>query len=154
MKFTAKDFPGVDIKNGKQLENLIMESDAVKAAQAQATAKAQADFEAERAEIDIIESLKEREEIYNQLKRVYRTPKLRNAEKAKLREENINRLNDRIREIEKEIGFKRGYKGSNPYQLELNRIVTQVDIENFRIKPEFDIKANDGYSATYMVWQS
>ena len=145
MKFTAKDFPGIDIKNGKQLENLIMESDAVKAAQAQAAAKAKADFEAERAEINIIESLKEREEIYNELKRVYRTPKLRNAEKAKLREENINRLNDRIREIEKEIGYKRGYKGSNPYQLELNRQIVMIDIENSRIKPEFDIKTNDGY---------
>ena len=152
MKFTDKDFPGVDIKNGKQLENLIMESDAVKAAQAQAAAKAKADFEAERAEIDIIESLKEREEIYNELKRVYRTPKLRNAEKAKLREENINRLNDRIREIEKEIGYKRGYKGSNPYQLELNRQIVMIDIENSRIKPEFDIKTNDGYLTSYMVW--
>jgi len=145
MKFTAKDFPGVDIKNGKQLENLIMESDGVKAAQAQAAAKAKADFEAERAEINIIESLKEREEIYNELKRVYRTPKLRNAEKAKLREENINRLNERIREIEKEIGYKRGYKGSNPYQLKLNRQIVMIDIENSRIKPEFDIKTNDGY---------
>ena len=145
MKFTAKDFPGIDIKNGKQLENLIMESDGVKAAQEIAIAKAKADFEAERAEIDIIASLKEREEIYNELKRVYRTPKLRNAEKAKLREENINRLNDRIREIEKEIGYKRGYKGSNPYQLELNRQIVMIDIENSRIKPEFDIKTNDGY---------
>ena len=153
MKFTKKDFPEVDNPNGKQLEKLIMESDAVKAAQDQAAAKAKADFEAERAEIDIIESLKEREEIYNQLKRVYRTPKLRNAEKAKLREENINRLNDRIREIEKEIGYKRGYKGSNPYQLELNRQIVMIDIENSRIKPEFDIKTNDGYSTTYMVWQ-
>ena len=145
MKFTKKDFPEVNNPNGKQLEKLIMESDAVKAAQEIAIAKAKADFEAERAEIDIIESLKEREEIYNELKRVYRTPKLRNAEKAKLREENINRLNDRIREIEKEIGYKRGYKNSNPYQLELNRQIVMIDIENSRIKPEFDIKTNDGY---------
>ena len=117
-------------KNGAQLKAIIRQS---KQVQDTITLKAEqkaAQFKKERAAVNFKESIAARQRLFDRLKTLYRS---KNPDEA-----SINILYDEIKAIEKEIGYTKR-------NTELDQAIVRIDIENARIKPEYDIMTNEGY---------